>query len=271
MSNLKFLVVFTVISIALANLFFFYPGVIGAIPYGTFTFGFATLICFWVANRLKAAPAGADDTAKMLISTMRNYFGVMGVFFFFDGIAHVGVPALYPDALVASYVHNFSHIFFFIGNAIIIRIPVYFLNPRWLNAASIVQVIGGVISVGYGLFVPDSLVYVFGPNAAPILIVSATQDLLFLIANGIALLLPGLYVIYLSLRLTDKAGRVRAVLLGSGMIIFFAIGPVINVVHNQYLQLLIHLLQATSFCLMGASAFYGVAKRTESSGTVTAS
>lgn len=257
MSNFLVLLIFTAISEFLAILFFFQPNIIGSIPYGTFTFAFATLICFWLAIRLRKAVAGTQDISlSSLLETMRNYFLVMGIFFFFDGIAHVGIPALYPIDVIASHMHTFSHVFFFIGNAIIMRIPVSFINPGWKNYGSALMAILGVIGVGWRFLNPDHLIYVFGPNRPPIIAVDQTSGLIFLVANSLGLLLPGLYLLFRSIKSMEQTARVRALLLGLGMIIFFSIGPVIDLTQNQYTQLLIHLLQATSFFLMGASAFY---------------
>lgn len=257
MKNFNLIVSFTAVSIGLAVLFFFYPQIIRPIPYGTFTFGFATLICFWLAARLKKTSGGSsDESVVSLINTMRSYFLVMGVFFFVDGIAHVGIPTLYPKDILAGHFHTFSHVFFFVGNAILIRIPVSFINARWKNSASIVVAIFGVITVGWRFIHTDSLVYVFGPNFPPILIVDKISGLLFLVGNTYALLLPGFYLIYRGMRTMEHNVRVRAILLGLGMVIFFSIGPVIDLIQNQYTQLLIHLLQASAFGLMGASAFY---------------
>lgn len=253
MRNFYWLLAFTIADLALAFLFFLYPNLITPIPYGAFTFGFATLICFWVASRLSGTRAENDTIA--LVSTMRNYFWVMGVFFFFDGWAHVGIPTFFPIQVVASYMHTFSHIFFFIGNAIIIRIPIAFINPRWKNAASWSQIIFGVIAVAWRLTHLDSLV-TLAPGIPPIIVVDHVSDLIFTIANGLALLVTGLYIVYRGLRALDHDTRVRAILLGLGMMIFFAIGPVIDYVVNQYTQLLIQLLQATSFGLMGLCALY---------------
>jgi hypothetical protein len=255
MRNFYVLLAFTIVSLALAVLFFLDPGVIGQIPYGTFTFGFATLICFWVASRLSRTNQEATDDAIALVATLRNYFLVMGVFFFFDGIAHVGIPALYPVPVFASYMHTFAHIFFFIGNAIIIRIPVAFINPRWKNAASWSQIVLGVLAVGWRLTHLDTLVTI-APGLPPIVVVDQVSDTFFLVANGLALLLPGLYVVYRGFRALDHATQVRAVLLGLGMMIFFAIGPVIDYIQGPSVQLLIHLLQASSFGLMGLAALY---------------
>src|SRR3989344_4725419 len=262
MRNFYLLAVFTLASIGLAILFFVYPNVISPIPYGTFTFGFATLICFWLAMRLSRTNQSSPNDAVALVRTLRNYFFVMGIFFFLDGIAHVGIPTFYPVQIVASYMHTFSHIFFFLGSAIIIRIPVAFINPRWKNAASWSQILIGVVTVGWRLTHLDSLVTI-APGAPPIIIADNVSVFLFMGGNILGLLIPGLYVAYLGLRTLDRTARIRAILLGLGMIIFFSIGPVIDYFHNQYTQLLIHLLQASSFGLMGMSAFY-VPKREKS-------
>ena len=257
MSNFKLLLLFTAVSEFLAVLFFFQPDIIASIPYGTFTFGFATLICFWLAVNLKRTISETGDTSlASLLETLRNYFLVMGVFFFFDGIAHVGIPAFYPVDIVAGHAHTFSHVFFFIGNAIIMRIPVSFINSNWKNYASALMGILGVVGVGWRFLNPDRLVYAFGPDLPPILSVDQTSGLIFLVANTLGLLIPGLYLVYLSMKSSDRTTKIRALLLGFGMAIFFSIGPVIDLTQNQYTQLLIHLLQATSFFLMGASAFY---------------
>lgn len=255
MRNFYLLVAFTVLSIALATFFFLEPSVISPIPYGTFTFTFATLICFWIASRLSREDHAGEDSTIALVKTLRNYFLVMGTFFFFDGIAHVGIPTLYPEPLVASYAHTFSHIFFFLGNAIIIRIPVAFINPRWKNAASWSQILLGVVAVGWRLTHHDSLVEI-APGLPPIIVTDATSGIFFLIANSLALLIPGLYVVYKGISALDHATRTRAIFLGLGMMIFFSIGPVIDLIKNQYTQLLIHLLQASSFGLMGMAALY---------------
>lgn len=261
MPNFILLLAFTAVSEFLAVLFFLRPGVIGPIPYGTFTFSFATLICFWLAISLKRTVSETGDTAlASLLETLRNYFLVMGIFFFFDGIAHVGIPALYPVDVVAGHMHTFSHVFFFIGNAIIMRIPISFINPGWKNYASALMGVIGAVAVGWRFLNPDRLIYAFGPDRPPILAVDQTSGLFFLAANALGLLLPGLYLIYLGLRSVDSTTRIRALLLGLGMAIFFTIGPVIDLVQARYVQLSIHLLQATSFFLMGASAFYKTGK-----------
>ena len=54
----------------------------------------------------------------------------------------------------------------------------------------------------------------------------------------------------------NKDAKIRAICLALGMMIFFSIGPVIDLIQNQYTQLLIHLLQASSFGLLAASALY---------------
>lgn len=267
MKNFYILAVFSVVSIGLAVLFFFSPGIIGPIPYGTFTFGFATLICFWIALRLGTTGTAAGDMSmSSLISTMKAYFWIMGTFFFFDGIAHIGIPVLalhhYPNLspsqfdLLAGHFHTFAHIFFFAGNAVLIRIPVSFINARWKNAASLVVVAFGVITVGWRFNHTDKLVSIFGPTIPPIILTDKASGLLFLVVNIYALLLPGFYLMYRGLRSAEHDVKVRAFLLGLGMAIFFSIGPVIDLVQNQYTQLLIHLLQASSFGLMGLAAFY---------------
>lgn len=257
MSNFTLLLLFSVVSEFLAVLFFFRPNFIEPIPYGTFTFLFATLICFWLAVSLKRTVSETGDTSlASLLETLRNYFLVMGIFFFLDWFPHVGLPLLYPVDVVASHAHTFAHVFFFIGNAIIIRIPVSFINQGWKNYASFLMGIIGVVTVGWRFLNPDRLVYIFGPDRAPIIITDAASGIFFLIGNGLGLLIPGLYLVYLSMRSMDRTTKVRALLLGLGMAVFFSIGPVIDLIQNQYTQLLIHLLQATSFFLMGASAFY---------------
>lgn len=257
MTNFSILLIVTALSEFLALLFFFKPDLTGSIPYGTFTFGFATLICFWVAYRLRQTIAETGDASlASLLRTLRSYFNVMGVFFFFDGIAHVGIPTLYPHDLVASHMHTFSHAFFFVGNAIIMRIPLSFISKRLENAGSILMAALGVFALGWRFLHPDTLAYIFGPDRPPIIASDETTGLIFLVANSLGLLIPGLYLIYKGIRTAESTPRLRAIFLGLGMAIFFSIGPVIDLTHNQYTQLLIHLLQATSFCLMGASAFY---------------
>lgn len=252
---------FSAISEALAILFFFSPGLIAPIPYGTFTFLFATLINFWVAIHLRRIVSETTDTAlASLLDTLKNYFLFMGVFFFFDGIAHVGVPTLYPNPVVASHVHTFSHAFFFVGNAILIRIPLSFLNAGWKNIGSLVIGVIGVFVVMWRFLNTDQLVYVFGPNIPPIIITDKVSGLAFLVSNLIGLLIPGLYLMYLGIKSMDHIVRVRVLLLGLGMVVFFSVGPVIDLMKNQYLQLTIHLLVATSFFLMGGSALYRTGK-----------
>lgn len=269
MKNFYTLLIFTAISEFLAVLFFLRPAVIGVIPYGTFTFLFATLICFWLAFRLRRTVAYTTDSSlASLLETLRNYFLVMGIFFFIDWFPHIGIPVFYPIDIFASHAHTFAHVFFFIGSAILIRVPLSFINPAWKNYGSLLMGIIGVLTVGYRFLNPDRLVYIFGPDRAPIIVVDSVTGIFFLVANGLGLLIPGFYLIYLGLRRGDSTTKVRAVLLGLGMAMFFSIGPVIDLIQNQYTQLLIHLLQATSFFIMGASAFYrtgAVALKTPSS------
>lgn len=256
MRDINLLTIFTVASIILAFLFFFYPTVIAPIPYGTFTFLFAMFTCFWVAFRLiKRLQQTPEESLKLQIKTLRNYFLTMGIFFFFDGIAHVGIPALYPNELFASHTHTFSHAFFFLANMFIIRIPVYFFNKLWVNAASATIGVLGIIAIAWRVINTDKLVYIFGPSQAPIVITDQTSGLIFLVTNTLGLLIPGLYIIYKGLKITDESRR-RAVLLGLGMIAFFSVGPVIDLMKNQYTQLTIHLIIALSFFLMGAASFY---------------
>ncbi|GEM_PF-2593598 len=258
MTNLSILLIFTVISEALAVLFFFNPTIIGSVPYGTFTFLFAVLICFWVAYRLGHTRSETTDSSfAVLVDTLKSYFIIMGVFFFLDGIAHVGIPTFYPKDFVASHMHTFAHAFFFVGNAIIIRIPLSFINSSWKNIGSLVMGVFGVAAVVWRFINLDKLVYAFGPSIPPIIVVDKVSGIIILVSNILGLLLPGLYLMYRAIRTTEHTARVRALLLGLGMAIFFSIGPVIDLTQNQYTQLLIHLLQATSFCLMAASAFYG--------------
>ena len=257
MNNLNILLTFTFISLGLAILFFSMPQIIAPIPYGTFTFLFVFLTCIWVAKRLGRPRDFASESQRYLIKTLKNYFWVMSAFFFFDGIAHVGIPALYPKELLASHMHTFSHAFFFAGNVILIRIPISFINERLKNYGSGLMVILGIIAVVWRVIYTDKLIYVFGPAQPPIIITDQFSGILFLITNTIALLIPGLYLIYLGLKSVEKIVRVRAILLGLGMMIFFSIGPVIDLLQNQYTQLLIHMLLAISFFFMGASAFYG--------------
>src|SRR3989344_935964 len=268
MRDFTTILILTAASLGLAVLFFLDPAVIGSIPYGAFTFTFASIVCFWVAWRLRHIPSGTTEDVASLMKTLRAYFFVMGFFFFFDGWAHVGIPVFYPLPLIASHAHTFSHIFFFIGNAIIIRIPVSFINRRWMNAASMSQVIFGVVTIAWRLGHLDTLVYAFGPTMPPLVIVDRVSDTLFLFGNGLALLLPGLYLVYLGLSRTIGDSRVRAVMLGLGMMIFFSVGPVIDLIQNQYTQLIIHLCIASSFGLMGASAFYRTRSRLSEAGRV---
>lgn len=256
MNNFKILLTFTLISLGLAILFFIFPQIIAPIPYGTFTFSFAFLICFWMAVRLSRPREFISETQQSLVNTIKTYFWIMGAFFFFDGIAHIGIPALYPKDLLASHMHTFSHAFFFVGNAFLIRIPISFFSPRLKNYASGLMILLGVLTVAWRTVNTDKLVYIFGPTQPPIIITDQFSGILFLVTNTIALLLPGFYLLYLGFKSLEKTVRTRAIFLGLGMIIFFSIGPVINLVQNQYTQLLIHLLQALSFFLMGASVFY---------------
>ena len=242
----------------LAILFFFYPDIIVPWPYGTFTFLFVMLVCFWVGFRLnpKSAEALQFPQVSQRIATLKRYFLVMGLFFFFDGIAHVGIPALYPHDLAASHMHTFAHAFFFVGNALIIRIPVSFMSPRWVNPASGLMIAIGVFTVTWRIAHTDKLLYIFGPGNPPIVATDQMSGFLFLIANTLGLIIPGFYLIYRGLRVGDPIARSRAVFLGLGMIAFFSVGPVIDLLYSQYTQLLIHLLLAVSFFLMGSSAFY---------------
>lgn len=257
MNNFTVLSVLTIVSLILAILFFFYPQIITPLPYGFFTFFLVTVICFWMASRLRATSLElVPPEVSKRIATLRNYFLVMGLFFFFDGIAHVGIPALYPVDLLASHIHTFSHAFFFVGNALIIRIPVSFMNPRWVNPASWLMAILGVVAVAWRAVNTDKLVYIFGPDQSPIIVTDTTSGALFLVANSLGLLIPGLYLIWRGLKSGNSLIRARAILLGLGMAVFFSIGPVIDIIQNQYTQLIIHLLLASSFFLMGASAFY---------------
>ncbi len=261
MSKFNSLLLFSAISEVLAVFFFFSPGLISPIPYGTFTFLFAMLINFWVAIYLRRVISETADTSlTVTLDTLRKYFLVMGFFFLFDGIAHVGLPALYPNPLIASHMHTFAHIFFFVGNAIIIRIPLSFLNAGWKNIGSFIMGILGVFVVMWRFINTDQLIYIFGPNLPPIIITDKISDLTFIVANLIGLLIPGLYLIYRGIKSADHIVRVRAILLGLGMAVFFSVGPVIDFLQNQYLQLTIHLLIATSFFLMGGSAFYHTGK-----------
>lgn len=262
MRDFKIFLAFTAVSLVLAVTFFVYPEVLGPIPYGTFTFLFATVICFWVASRLTSQPPAGDEQSASLVKTMRNYFVVMGVFFFLDGIAHVGLPKFYPVDIVASHMHTFSHAFFFVGNAIIIRIPMSFINPRLKNAASFMVGVLGVVTIWWRLFHPDTLVSI-AANLPPIIIADKTTGLLFAAVNAISLLIPGIYIMIRGLRSSPEI-RTRALLLGLGMAIFFSIGPVIDLVKGPLVQLLIHILQAVSFFLMGASALYAGSRARES-------
>lgn len=257
MSNFNILSALTAVSLAAAILFFFYPQIIVPLPYGLFTFLLVMIVCFWMASRLKMAhPETMPPEVSGRLATLRNYFFVMGLFFFFDGIAHVGLPALYPHDITASHMHTFSHIFFFVGNAMIIRIPVSFINPRWVNPSSWLMAILGVVAVAWRVINTDKLVYIFGPNQTPIIVTDTASGALFLVANVIGLLIPGLYLIWRGLKSGNSLVRTGAILLGLGMAVFFSIGPIINLIQNQYTQLIIHLLLALSFFFMGASAFY---------------
>lgn len=257
MSNLNILTSLTLLSVIMAVLFFAYPNLVAPIPYGSFAFALTMATCFWVAARIKTLLGDTFETElTSLLRTFRNYFLVMGTFFFFDGIAHVAIPALYPVDLVASHMHTFSHAFFFIGNAILIRIPISFINSRWKNMASILMIILGIIAVGWRIFNTDKLVYAFGPSSPPIIITDNTSGIIFLITNVLALLVPGLYLLYKGFKTLDVETSRRSSLLGLGMIIFFSIGPVIDIFPGPYLQLLIHLLLASSFFFMGASVLY---------------
>lgn len=256
-TNFNILSAFTVLSAFLAILFFLYPQIIVPLPYGLFTFLLVMIICFWVAARLTSVSATAGPARiSERVTTLRNYFLVMGTFFFFDGIAHVGLPTLYPSEVLTSHMHTFSHIFFFIGNALIIRIPVSFISRRLVNPASVLMIVFGIIAVGWRVVNTDKLIYIFGPAAPPIVVTDKVSGILFLVANALGLLLPGLYLVWRGLTAADALVRTRAVLLGLGMAVFFSIGPVIDLVQNQYTQLIIHLLLALSFFFMGASALY---------------
>ena len=258
MNNFKTLLVLTALSLALAILFFYYPQIIVPWPYGTFTFLFVMLVCFWTAFRLnpKSPEMMQFPQVSSRIATLKKYFMVMGLFFFFDGIAHVAIPALYPYDILASHMHTFSHAIFFIGNALIIRIPVSFMNTRWVNPASWLMLALGAVTVIWRVIHTDKLLYIFGPENPPIVATDQMSGLFFLAANTIGLIIPGFYLIYRGLKVGDFIARSRAVFLGSGMVVFFSVGPVIDLLHNQYTQLVIHLLLAVAFFLMGASAFY---------------
>lgn len=257
MNSLNILLVFTIASLGLAILFFSLPQIIAPIPYGTFTFLFVFLTCVFVAKRLGRPREFINESQQSLVNTLRAYFWVMSAFFFFDGIAHVGVPKLYPVDIVASHVHTFAHVFFFAGNAILMRIPVSFINSRLKNYASGLMALLGIIAVAWRVIHTDKLVYIFGPLEPPIVITDKFSGILFLVTNVIALLLPGLYLIYMGFRNQERLVKMRAIFLGLGMAVFFSVGPVIDLLASQYTQLLIHELITLSFFFMGASAFYG--------------
>ncbi|MEK7566546.1 MAG: hypothetical protein AAB527_00200 [Patescibacteria group bacterium] len=257
MNNLNILVLFTSISLGMAFVFFFFPGVIAPIPYGVFTFFLAFIITLWVGIRLGRQRVFASDEVRSLINTLRIYFLTMSAFFFFDGIAHVGIPALYPVEILASHTHTFSHVFFFVANAILIRIPVAFFSSRLKNPASALVLILGALAVVWRVINTDKLIYIFGQNQPPIVITDKISGLLFLANNVIALLLPGFYMMYLGIKSKEREVKVKAFLLGLGMAVFFTVGPVIDILQSQYTQLLVHALLALSFFFMGAAAFYG--------------
>lgn len=269
MNSFTTLLVMSTVSIALAVLFFFMPQLIAPVPYGTLTFGLATIICFWLAVRVGRSIGGAPESLASLLKTMRAYFLMMGIFFFLDWFPHIGIPLVYPNEVLASHFHTFAHIFFFIGNAIIIRVPVSFINARWKNAASVLMLLLGMATVAYRFIHLDKLIYAFGPTVPPLIIADKASGLFFLVANGLGLFIPGLYLIYRGIRALEHDARVRAIFLGLGMAIFFSIGPVIDIVQNQYTQLLIHLLQASSFFFIGASAVYTPRAQIERSPSMT--
>lgn len=266
MKDSQRLTLFSAVSMGLAILFFAQPQWL-PVPYGSMTFTFATLISLWVAYRLSQSPLrnASDEQVATLINTLKNYFLVMGIFFFFDAFPHVYMPAYFfshpslpasTQNLIAGHAHTFAHIFFFIGNAILIRIPVSFINARWKNAASILVAVLGVITVGYRFVHTDFLVSI-APNIPSIIQTDRVSGLLFAIVNVLSLLIPGIYIMYRGIRSTDHITRGRAILLGLGMAVFFSIGPVIDNMTGPYVQITIHTLQALSFYLMGVSAFYG--------------
>jgi hypothetical protein len=262
MRSILVLLILSVLSGASAILFFFRPELIDPIPYGTFTFLFAMIICLWVGLRLNrnvrstTVDEQVDDRILLSLQTFRNYFLVMAAFFFFDGIAHVGLPALYPNELVTSHMHTFSHVFFFVGNAILIRIPVSFINLRWMNPASLLIAVIGIIAVGWRFVNHDTLAYIFGPEAAPIIVTDEVSGIIFLVGNAIALLIPGLYIVFRGFMIPGTAGKTRAILLGIGMMAFFSVGPIIDLLQNQYTQLLVHEILVISFFAMGASSLF---------------
>lgn len=233
--------------------------------------GSLTMFGSWlfISQRVHANPASATYQTQLL----RNFFFYMGVFMFLMFLPHTllaDYPGKFPLAMALGYV--IGHIFFYVATLYIARL-FFSIVPRLHKWADAAVGVGAAIAAGLTAFNAVTMIWGVRPkfdvehgvtlfNAHPV------------VGVGIALfaavtIFPTAILMFIN-GFTNHGARVRSFLLGGGLFLMMAGGPIHDNARTAGLYAFADIVTIASVVIVAAGVAYRMEQRISLSQPATA-
>lgn len=235
------------------------------IAFGTYLFSFQTkipithidilivgIISLLVAERLRIRQKG--EISVRSIRDFQLFFFNFSIFMFF-----MALPGLffndvhrYQQWIVPTF--WIGHIFLYISLAYFIRIPLFWINPIWINYGFSFVILLGSITTAVNIWLPISADIL--PSGTTYWHIDIVLGILIATNVALGLLPAGIYFIYRGFLDTDMVIKTQTLLIGVGLIILFLGGPLHDVVKTPLLFFLTDIMFSLGVVLIALGVFY---------------
>lgn len=261
---MKEIIGYSVFSIALLATMYalFFTGNLAPVPGFGFILGSMAILMWIVSFRLNTkwkSMTAVEKSTFGVLNELRWFFILGAVFFTIDLIPHVFLILGRASIEVVTTAHWTSHLFLFAYNVMAARLAMSFFNPRWKNPATVIVALVGGSALVASLIHPDFFVYIPG-SEYPLLSSDATYAFFNIVSNLSSAGVFGLYLVYKGLTESSSAVRVRAMLMGAGLLCVVPAGYIIHYVHSPYNPILIYTAFTGWALFTGVSALLTIRK-----------
>lgn len=208
-------------------------------------------ISLWISYRLRQKFFGNYSSEIRDFQWFFFYFGLFLLTLASSGFAAYSDPVFYST--VATITHRIGHIFFFFSAVFFIRIPLSWYSPKLKNAGSLIFLLLGAITTLLNLLRPGSSeLHTSGIN------IRHLDPLVgqLIISVGLTWLPIAGYFLYRGFKSHEHVVRMRAILLGFGLIVITLGGPTHGIAQNAPVFLTADILILIGIAIIASSIFY---------------
>lgn len=214
----------------------------------------------FIGRRIMHDENGGTQQAKLL----HNFFLYMAVFFVFMFLPHALLgyrPELFPLAMALGYV--IGHVFMYLGFINILRL-FFSIVPRLNDKDGLAVVLGLVAAIGITVFTAITMIWGMQPefdDRNGITLFNTHASIGTAIALFSAVTVVPTAILMIMNGIANRTTRVRSFLLGGGLLLLMAGGPLYDLAKNVELYLLADIVTVLGLILIASGVAYRIEER----------